>query len=281
MLNCELSLDFNYCRPVRRSAERSTDIDLTPEQVERYGRQLTLPGMSEEAQARLLAARVLVLGLGGSGTAAALLLAQAGVGHIRLMDPAAVSREDVQFQALYTRADVGRARGQAAKLRLARLSTGSKFDYVEGKLSAHTAEDIIDPNDVVVDSLDDWQDKLLASDACMKTWRPLVHAGVTAFNFQIFTMVPGKSACLRCVFSQVGLEDVPTSKTESGRFEPVCTMAGSFQALETIKLIARLGASAADEIVTFDGLRRTLQSTHGLTPRVDCPDCGRRLQGER
>ena len=237
--------------------------------------------MSREAQARLAAARVLILGLRGSGTTAALLLAQAGIGHIRLMDADAVSREDVQFQSLYAPADVGRARGQAAKLRLARLHTGAQFDHVPGKLTAHTAEDIIDPNDVVIDALDDWQDKLLASDACMKTWRPLVHAGVTAFNFQLYTMVPGKSACLRCVFSQAGLEDVPTTKTESGRFEPICTMAGSFQALDTVKLIARLGASAADEMVTFDGLRRTLQTIHGLTPHSDCPDCGRRLQGER
>lgn len=237
--------------------------------------------MNEAAQARILAARVLVLGLGGSGTTAATLLAKSGVGHIRLMDPEAVTAEEVHLQPLYTRADVGRSRGQAAKLRLARLHTESKFDYVHERLTAHTAEDIIEPNDVVIDALDDWQDKLLASDACMRTWRPLVHAGVTAFNFQIFTMVPGKSACLRCAFSQVGMEDVPTTKTEPACFQPVCAMAGAFQALETLKLIARLGAPAADEMVTFDGLRRSLLSVHDLTPRTDCPDCGRRLQGDK
>lgn len=233
--------------------------------------------MSEAAQSRILAARVLVLGLEESGATAARHLAEAGVGNLALIDPGVVSSEDLHFQPLYTQADRGRPRVAAAKLRLETLNADTRVDCIQESFNAHTAEDMLERYDLVLDALTDWQDKLLASDACMKMMRPLIHVGVSGFAFQLFTMVPGKSACLRCVFSQVGIEDLPAPDARGQRFAPVYGMAGAFQALEAAKLIARLGVSACDELVRFDGIRRTFHATAGLTPRGDCPDCGRRF----
>jgi molybdopterin/thiamine biosynthesis adenylyltransferase len=231
--------------------------------------------MDETAQSRLLSARVVVIGLDGSGITAAVHLLQAGIGHLALIDSGEVVAEDVHFQTLFSNDDLGRHRATAIMRRLAPLNPEASLEPIAGSFNAHTAEEIVRGYDLAVDGLGDWQDKLIASDVCMQLGRPLVHAGISGFSFQLFTMVPGKSACLRCVLSQVGAEDLPPAEAQKARFSPLCGMAGSFQALEAIKLIARTGASAADELIRFDGVRRTFHAWPGLTPQKDCPDCGR------
>ncbi|HEY9870022.1 MAG TPA: ThiF family adenylyltransferase, partial [Candidatus Obscuribacterales bacterium] len=191
------------------------------------------------------------------------------------------SAEDVHFQTLFSNNDLGRHRATAVMEHIAPRNPDAAVEPIAGSFNAHTAEDIVRRYDLAVDALADWQDKLLASDVCMQHGRPLVHVAISGFSFQLFTMVPGKSACLRCALRQVGEEDLPPAEAQRARFSPVCGMAGSFQALEAIKLIARTGASAADELIRFDGVRRTFHAWPGLTPQIDCPDCGRWSQSRR
>lgn len=231
--------------------------------------------MDEKAQSRLLSARVVVIGLDGGGITTAVHLLQAGIGHLGLIDAGEVSAADVNFQTLFSNIDIGRHRVTAIMGRLAPLNPDTALEPIAGSFNAHTAEEIVGRFDLAVDGLADWQDKLLASDVCMQLGRPLVHAGISGFSFQLFTMVPGKSACLRCVLRQVGEEDLPPAEAQRARFSPLCGMAGAFQALEAIKLIAHTGASAADELIRFDAVRRTFHTWPGLTPQKDCPDCGR------
>jgi molybdopterin/thiamine biosynthesis adenylyltransferase len=248
-------------------------IELTREQIAHYRRQLSLPGMSHDVQHKIFGASALVLGLRNAGALAAHLLANAGIKHLGLVDGHYIDAEDVIEQLSFGENDLGKDRGEVLQTTLRQrfndlhIETFHRFD-------AHTADEIVSQFDIVMDDLDDWQEKLIASDACMEEERPLVHLGLMGFNFQVFTMLPGKSACLRCLFGELGMEDIPPDVSTKESFGPVIGMGASFQVTEAIKVLGRLGVTQPDELTQFDGLRRTFSSKQGLTPRPDCPDCG-------
>ncbi len=138
-------------------------------------------------------------------------------------------------------------------------------------------EELVVEHEVIVDGLKDWQDKLMLSDLCMSTGRPLVHAGVIGFRLQCYTMLPGKSACLRCALPKVGIDDVPIEPPKSFFCSAavILDIAGALQGLEAMKLVAQLGATQGNEFIKLDGLSGEFEVFRGLDPSKDCPDCGR------
>ena len=243
---------------------------------ERYLRQLELPGMSDDAQEKLFASTVVLLGLGGVGSACAGYLAEAGIGKLVLVDPENVYEEDLNAQLLLTEADIGRTKVEASEQRLKALNPQIEIVSHKQKFTTHNADKFIAQGDVIVDCMGNWQDKLNASDACMHAGKILVHAGVRAFEFQVYVMIPGRSACLRCLFADTGIEDVVSSgEGPQGILGPVVGMAGAFQAVEVIKLICGLGATPGNYLIKFDALRRYVDQVMDLGPRPGCPDCGK------
>ena len=112
----------------------------------------------------------------------------------------------------------------------------------------------------------------------MQQGKTLVHAGVRAFELQVYVMIPGRSACLRCMFADTGIEDVVSaSDGPQGVLGPVAGMAGAFQAIEVIKLICGLGTTPGNSLTKFDALRRYVDQITELGPRPGCPDCGRKF----
>lgn len=218
--------------------------------------------MSEAAQWRLLQGSAVVLGIQETGAVVAQHLAQAGIGKLELVDdnPKALS-------ALYR--TLVEMPGKSADTQI-----NCRFWHFDG----HDAEQRLAEGDVIIDGLQSWQDKLIASDICMLLNKPLVHAGGSGFRFQVFTMVPSQSACLRCAFPQVGIDDVPLTTDQVASFGPVLGLVGSLQALSAIKLIARLGATQGNELLKIDCLSGEFEVITGLDKRPDCPDCGRNLR---
>jgi molybdopterin/thiamine biosynthesis adenylyltransferase len=244
----------------------------------RYQRQLELAGMSAAAQRKLGNATVVLFGLGGVGCACAAYLAEAGVGTLVLVDPAELSERDLPEQVLLTSADLGKSKVEAVKSSLLKLNPTTNISTYKERCDTHSAERFISDADVVVESISDWQEKLSASDACMHMGKTLIHAGVRAFEFQVYVMIPGKSSCLRCMFAETGIEDVVSpSDGPRGVLGPVAGMAGAFQAIEAIKLICGLGATPGSSLTKFDALRRYVDQIIELGPRAGCPDCGRRI----
>jgi molybdopterin/thiamine biosynthesis adenylyltransferase len=146
----------------------------------------------------------------------------------------------------------------------------------ERTFDAHDSEELIRNFDVVVDAMSDWQLKLVASDACMHLSKPLVHVGGEGFRYQLYTMRSGVSACLRCVFPRIGIDDFPKAQNDDALFAPVNGVLGSLQAIEAAKLAARLGASQGNELFKFDFLSGEMEMVTGLDAVSDCPDCGNR-----
>jgi len=230
--------------------------ELTHEQVLRYKDQLSLPAMNADAQVRLLNGSALILGLEGTGLAVAEYLASAGVGRIGLVDEEEKLRDCIDV--------------------LRKINSDVRVDAQNVSFDSHSADSVLKEYDVIVDSLSDWQGKLLASDVAMHLNKPLVHGGLFGFACQIFTMIPGRSACLRCALPFVGLEDVPMEKLNAA-FAPTVAVASAMQASAVIKLIAELGGIGGTTLIQFDASTLETTNVRNLSCRQDCPDCGQAI----
>ncbi|MBZ0189661.1 MAG: ThiF family adenylyltransferase [Candidatus Obscuribacterales bacterium] len=234
---------------------------LNDEQLERYQKQMALPGMSQKKQEELLSSTCLVL----TGAHCAILaleqLVVSGVGSIRVLNDVAAGGDDQR----HSLANRGIANPDVS-IDFVRFENGNDF-----------LELLVADTDSVLEASLDWQLKLKLSDVCMAAGVPLVHSGCDGgFRQQVYTMVPGKSACLRCALPLAGIDDYPLIPVSGNAFLPVDAWAASLMALETIKILARLGVTQANELWKLDGLIGEAQTIHGLDPRRDCPDCGSR-----
>lgn len=226
----------------------------------RYQKQLGLPGFASYRQKKLFAGRVLVLGAGAIARTLARDLALAGIGHIHLISQ---SLSDLSASRDY----------------LARLSAPDSqltFKLIDETLSSHLEKAIVE-YDVVVDADSDWQMKLLASDVAMRVNRPVVHAHTVGLRCHLYCMVPGRSMCLRCLLTELEMEDYPRDAGQYGALPSLDSIVGGFQSLEVVKLLSGLGVSQGNELLQIDGLSGEIEVLRGLDPRSDCPDCGRRF----
>ncbi len=212
------------------------------------------------SQLTLGLSKALILGVNWSGVKVAAHLAQANVGRVILVDQ-----------------DKAVLKAAAEKIKQT-VPPGSNTEFVchELDFDAHFAEELITDATIVLDCLENWQDKLLASDVCMHLRKTLIHAGATGngMRFQIYAMRPGKSACLRCAFPLAGIDDVPLIPDSESQFEPIVSMVAAMQSLEAIKIMSRLGVSQGNELLKFDGLSGEFEIVRGLDPQHGCPDCG-------
>lgn len=211
-------------------------MSLTPDQRIRYGRNILAPGFGETGQARLAQARVLVVGLGGLGSPAAYYLASAGVGTLGLMDPDLVELSNLQRQILHATTDLGRPKTVSAAETLSALNPQVQMEPIAQRLEAETATEIIARYGVVIEACDNFASKFLINDLCLQLNKPFATAGVAAFSGQAQFVVPGATACLRCV-----LPDVPTDgpgNAAPGALGAAAGILGSIEALEVIRWVA-------------------------------------------
>ncbi len=222
-------------------------------------------------QVALARARVLVVGVGGLGSPAAWVLARAGVGTLGLVDHDVVEVSNLHRQPLYDRGDVGTPKVTAAAARLRALAPGLRLVTWQERFGpGHAA--LLSGFDLVLDGTDSIASKFDLNDAAVVAGVPLVHAGVLGFRAQLMTVLPGRSACYRCVFEEAPPPaDVP-SCSEAGVLGPTTAFAGALQAAEAIRLLTGRGALFADRLLTVDlytGRFRTVP----LAPSPRCPAC--------
>ncbi len=232
---------------------------------ERYARQLAIHGFGEPAQKRLARARVLVAGAGGLGCAIATYLAAAGVGTLRIADHGDVELGNLNRQVLYTEADIGGSKVEAAAARLREMNPGAAVEPVRVTLSDSTVPSILDGCDLVMDALDNLPTRLSLNRAALARGIPLVHGAVQGFSGQLFTVVPGRTACLMCLYR---------GKEQAGTV-PVIGVApgtvGLLQATEAVKLLAGIGHPSG-ALLLFDGLEMSFTEIP-IQRDPSCPHC--------
>jgi molybdopterin/thiamine biosynthesis adenylyltransferase len=244
-------------------------------QERRYSRHILLPEVGGRGQEKLLRARVLVIGAGGLGSPVSFYLAAAGVGTIGLIDGDVVDLSNLHRQILHHTPDVDRPKVVSAQAKLTALNPDVTVVPHHERLTVDNALPLFAQYDLIIDGTDNFPTKFLANDAAIFTKRPLVHGGILRFVGQVMTILPGESACYRCIFKEpppAGL--VPTCQ-EAGVLGALAGVIGTIQATEALKLILGQPQSLTGRLLTYDALSSTFREiTVRRNPK--CPICGER-----
>lgn len=239
------------------------------DEIERYARHLVLAEVGGPGQQRLKAARVGLVGLGGVGAPAALYLAAAGMGTLRLIDDDTIALSNLQRQIAFATTDVGRAKVEAGAATLTALNPHVRIEPLAERLVAANAAGLIAGCDVIIDGSDDFPTRLAVNAACVAAGIPLVSGALGRWSGQVGVFA-GRP-CYRCLVPAVP----PGAETcaRVGVIGALAGVVGSMAALEAIKLVAGAGETLTGRLLIYDGLAGTAR-TVAVAADPDCSVCG-------
>jgi len=249
------------------------DFQYTPEQLVRYSRHFLLSEVGEEGQAKLLQARVLMVGAGGLGCPSAYYLAAAGVGTLGIIDNDVVDISNLQRQILHTNDRVGKPKVESAKMTLEALNPDVRVIPYHEKLTSANIMEIIKDYDIVVDGSDNFPTRYLVNDACILAKKPNVHGSIFQFEGQATVFYPGKGPCYRCLYPEPPPAELAPSCAEAGVLGVLPGLIGVIEALEAIKLILGKGDTLVGRLLCFNTLTMEI-NTLNLRRDPACPMCG-------
>ncbi len=247
---------------------------LTEEQIQRYSRNIILEQIGGEGQEKLLASRVLIVGVGGLGSPAALYLAAAGVGTIGLLDGDQVDITNLQRQIIHQTRDVGKRKVASAKKRIRAINPDVIVRTYDVWARADSIRDIIREYDFVVDATDNFPAKFLINDACYFERTVFSHGGILQFEGQLMTVIPGQTACYRCLFPGPPSAQAVAPCGQAGVLGVLPGVIGSLQATEAIKHLLGIGELLTGSLLTYNALTMDFRKVP-TKRRPDCALCGR------
>jgi len=234
----------------------------------RYDRQMRIPGFGVEGQIKLKGSTVLVAGLGGLGSPAALYLAAAGVGRLMVVDREKVELSNLNRQILHWTDDVGKTKVESALEKLKRLNPEVEVVGLVDEIGEGNVYSLVKEADVVVDGMDNFKTRFLLNEACVRLRKPFIHAAVYGLEGRLTTIIPGKGPCLKCL--------LPMEPSEAGPFPvlgPTPAIMASMQAMEAVKVIVGIGEPLVGKLLVFDG--ESMEFMQVSVSRIeDCPVCG-------
>jgi adenylyltransferase/sulfurtransferase len=252
--------------------------ELTPDELSRYARHLTLSEVGIEGQQRLKAARVLCVGTGGLGSPLALYLAAAGVGTLGLVDFDVVDASNLQRQIIHSTKDVGRKKLDSAAEKLIALNPAIKIVKHETRLVSANALEIIKDYDIVADGTDNFPTRYLINDACVLSGKPNVYGAIFRFEGQASVFATHEGPCYRCLYPEPPQPGLVPSCAEAGVLGILPGLVGVIQATEVIKLILGnliqgKGESLIGRMLLVDALNMRFRELK-LRKNPHCPICG-------
>lgn len=253
--------------------------ELTEPQIRRYARHIVLAEIGGIGQARLIAARVLVIGAGGLGAPLLQYLAAAGIGTLGVIDHDRVDLSNLQRQVIHRTADVGLAKVESARRSLLDINPEITVIAHDERLEAGNAERIVAGYDVVADGSDNFATRYLLNDVCHRLRKTLVSAAILRFDGQISTYKAWQGdghPCLRCIFPEAPSEDAVPSCAQAGVLGALAGTLGAMQATEVVKELLGIGQSLSGRLVLYDALAGSFDEV-AIAKRADCPTCGPRL----
>jgi adenylyltransferase/sulfurtransferase len=243
---------------------------LTPEELERYDRQIRIPDFGIKRQKRLKASTVVVAGIGGLGCTASLCLAAAGFGSLILIDKDLVKLNNLNRQILHWIRDIGKKKSDSAAYKLRELNSTIRVRGIAVEIGEKNVYELIRGATVVIDGQDNFRTRFVLNRACVDLNIPFVHAAVHGFDGRLMTIIPKRGPCLNCLLM-----------TEPPEIEPIpvigatAAVMASLQALEAIKLAAGIGEISLGKMTVFDGKRLKFDLIH-VKRRSNCSVCGER-----
>lgn len=242
---------------------------LNENEQERYHRQIMLFG--EAGQERLKAARVVIAGAGGLGCPVATYLAVAGVGHLRIIDHDTVERTNLNRQILHWEKDIGIAKTGSAGEKLMAINPDIEIESVRATIDEKTAPALFRDADAIVDAMDNYPARYLLNHLACEFGIPLFHGAIRGFDGQVTTIIPGKTACLSCIFPKAPPEEIfPVIGVTAG-------VIGTIQANEVLKYLLGTGELLRNRLLIWDGLRSGLETIQ-VERDPSCTECSN-IQG--
>ncbi|HET6576023.1 MAG TPA: ThiF family adenylyltransferase [Fimbriiglobus sp.] len=261
----------------------------TDSSLDRYSRQVRVPGIGKAGQQRILNSRVTLCGVGALGTVLANTLVRAGVGHLRVIDRDFVEPSNLQRQVLFDESDVtdNLPKAEAAATKLRAINSTVHVEPVVADIDRTNIEGFCRDADLILDGTDNFEVRYLINDVAVKFGKPWVYGGAVGSEGMTMTIVPGQTPCLRCVFeASPGPGEVGTCET-AGVLGPVVSIVASFQAAEALKLLAGKADAINRELFilnVWENTTRRVKVAPLAGRKGQCPCCAKRqfewLEGE-
>ncbi len=245
---------------------------LSPAEVTRYARQITLDGWGREAQERLKASQVLIAGAGGLASATALYLMAGGLGAIRLVDDSRVSLAELNHQVLFRERDLGKAKATMAERRLKEINP---FVMVEGHnkvLSEHNVFRLAASCNALIDASNNTGAGALLNQVAVRQQIPLVHTRVWAMTGLLTTSWPGRGPCLACALAEIPSPGPPSPLSSPALLGPLPGIMGALLALEVLRILGGLGPALLGRILIFKG-KQFKFTEKAIRVNPQCPVC--------
>ena len=237
---------------------------LGDEKKGRYARQILLFG--EGGQKKLKSARVFIAGAGGLGSAIAFYMAAAGFGGVRIVDCDVVELSNLNRQILHAQADLGRAKALSAYDSLAGINPEIEVEAVVERISEENIDDLLQGCDMIMDGMDSFPSRYLLNRAALKRAIPLFHGAISGYQGQATTIIPGRTACLSCLFPH------PPPPATAPAIGSTCGVIGSIEVTEAIKYITGKGRLLENRLLLWDGLEGCLEEV-AYEPNPSCREC--------
>jgi len=253
--------------------------ELTNEDLRRYSRQIMLEEIGFVGMEKLRNAKVCIVGAGGIGNPVATQLTAMGVGKLRIVDRDVIEISNLHRQHLYTENDIGKVKVEVAVENLRRMNSAVEIEAVPLSLTKYTAESVVKGFDVVIDALDSVDARYAINDACIKFNIPFMYAGALGMLGSVCTILPNKSACLRCIFPALTEDEMPTCSTE-GVHPSILYLVAGIQVSEAVKVIIGQQPTIVNKLLYIDLNELSFEKIQ-VFRHEECPSCGSNKRTEK
>jgi molybdopterin/thiamine biosynthesis adenylyltransferase/molybdopterin converting factor small subunit len=246
--------------------------EITNNDMIRYSRQIMLEEIGYVGMEKLKDVKICVVGAGGIGNPVVTQLVGMGIGKIRLVDRDVVEISNLHRQHLYSEADVGKVKVEAALERLQKMNSGVDIEAVPISVTPFTADNIIKDCNIVIDALDSIDARYALNDACLKLGIPFIYAGALGMVGSVCTILPNESACLRCIFPELSEDEMPTCSTE-GVHPSILYLVAGIQVSEAVKIVVGQRPSLVNRLLYID-LNDLVFDKIQMHRHDECSSCG-------
>lgn len=238
---------------------------LTENELKRYERQIRIFGA--DGQERLKNAKVFVAGAGGLGSAISIYLAAAGIGRIRIVDHEKIELSNLNRQILHCDEDIGREKAASAEEKLKKINPDVSLEAISETIEENNVLELVDDFDLIVDAMDNFHTRYLLNRTAIVKNIPFFHGAINGLYGQATTIIPGKTACLRCIFPE------PPPSMTFPVVGATCGVIGCIQVTEIVKYIVKMGSSLENRLLLWDGLNAKIDEIE-IERNPSCEDCG-------
>lgn len=238
---------------------------LTENELKRYERQIRIFGA--DGQERLKNAKVFVAGAGGLGSAISIYLAAAGIGRIRIVDHEKIELSNLNRQILHCDEDIGREKAASAEEKLKKINPDVSLEAISETIEENNVLELVDDFDLIVDAMDNFHTRYLLNRTAIVKNIPFFHGAINGLYGQATTIIPGKTACLRCIFPE------PPPSMTFPVVGATCGVIGCIQVTEIVKYIVKMGSSLENRLLLWDGLNAKIDEIK-IERNPSCEDCG-------